>query len=40
MSCRSTPPPLCAFLNKGGGQVLFKLMTEEVRVGGIGAWQA
>ncbi len=24
---------VCAFLNQGGGQVLFKLMTEEVRVG-------
>ena len=24
---------MCAFLNQSGGQVLFKLMTEEVRVG-------
>lgn len=30
----------CAFLNRHGGQVLFKLMTDEVPVGGVGAWQA
>ena len=30
----------CAFLNRHDGQVLFKLMTEEVPVGGVGPWQA
>ena len=30
---REAAMAVCAFLNQGGGQVLFNLMTEEVRVG-------
>lgn len=38
-TCREAAMTVCAFLNRHGGQVLFKLMTEEVPVGGVGAWQ-